>query len=187
MNDKIFDGAALKVEVKKLNPRKVFEEKAIGSRAIWQTTIDLIFACAPIFLLAFISTLNGRLSGLSLFGLSDWSLIATFLFGQAIIKAFQFPYDTFILQGSEVATGIVALLICIGLLPAAMLYALTFAATEKSFILILFQMIWFILSVILYGLIAFVSNAATIFRFELSKIVSQKANLILNGDEDVLN
>jgi hypothetical protein len=177
--------SALDDAAKRINIEDVFHKESVGSRAVWQTLIDLIFACAPIFLLAILSVLKENIPALSLFGLSDWSLISTFLFGQAVIKMFQLPYNTFAGQGSESATGIVALLICLGLLPSAVIFALIFGGSAKSLSLQVLQMLWFIFSVVAYIWCAFLSNAAMILKSELARRIEINVNDTLSDGAKV--
>lgn len=161
--------AAFDEVAKKINMKDVFYQEEIGSRAVWQTAVDLIFACAPIVLLAILSIFKQDVHALSFFGLSDWSLIATFLFGQAVIKIFQVPINMSGSQVAEPTTGVAALLICIGLLPSSVIFALTFGGATKSIALLVLQMVWFIFSVVAYIFVAYISNASAILRTELAR------------------
>jgi hypothetical protein len=161
--------AAIDDVAKRIDLKDVFHEERVGLRAVWQTVIDLIFACAPISLLAILSVFKQDIPALSLLGLSDWSLIATFLFGQAVIKIFQLPYNTSVNQAPEPAMGVAAILICLGLLPSAIIFAVTFGTGAKTLALLVIQMIWFMFSVAAYIFSAYISNAATILKTELTR------------------
>lgn len=159
----------LAIAVKNMDIEKVFLGKEVGRRAIWQTAVELLFSCSPIFLLILLAAVNDKFSLSKLFGMSDWSLIAAFLFGQGVVKLFQLSHHTSTENSPEVTIGLVGIMICFGLLPSAIFFSVAYSGGDKSLIFMVFQSVWFVISVLAYGWVAFLSNAAAILKFEATK------------------
>jgi len=107
-------------------------------------------------------------------GLSDISLLSTFIFGQADIKAFQFPLDTFVPKGNELITGVVAIIMCLGILPSAVTFSVVFISDDKPTYIFWLQPILLLISIVTYSLFAFISNGANISELEASRTIIAK-------------
>jgi hypothetical protein len=142
-----------------------------GPRAVWATITELLFLLTPLLLIFLLLALQGKMLISNIFGLSDLSLLSTFVFGQAAIKAFQFPADSFTLKGNEIIVGIVALVFCFGVLPSAVIFSLTFISENKPIIIFWLQPVLLVASILIYLLFAYISNAANIVKLEASRTI----------------
>jgi uncharacterized membrane protein len=166
----------LSIISKNMNIEKIYQNKDVGRRAIWQTAVELLFSCSPIFLLIILATINEKFSFPKLFGMSDWSLISAFLFGQGVVKLFRIPYNTSTENSPEVIIGLVAIMICFGLLPSAIFFSMAYSGGDKSLVFMIFQTVWFIISVIAYAWVAFISNVTAILKFETTQSIVVQFN-----------
>ena len=165
----------LKSAAENISVQEIFHKENIGSRAIWSTISELLFLLTPIVLIALILTIKGNLTAINFFGLSDLSLLSTFVFGQAAIKGFQFPRDTFILNGAEAISGIVSLIVCLGVLPSAILFAYSFGVSEKNTFILWAHPIWLVASIVVYAWFSFITSAANIIKYEVTKTIVSDA------------
>lgn len=161
--------------------QQVFEKGGVGSRAVWSTVTELMLLLSPLLLVAFVLAVLGATSASDFLGRSDISLLATFVFGQAAIKAFQFPQDVFILKGNEVMSGLVAIVICFGMLPSAALFSVVVVSQHKLTSFLWLQPFLLAVSIVTYAFFAFVSNAANVIKLEGSKTMVARAIDKLNG------
>jgi hypothetical protein len=159
---------------KEINLKDIFYNKKIGSRAIWSVLTELLFLIAPLFIITLIMLSQNKFSFIEFCKLSDISLISTFLFGLAIIKLFQLPQDTFILDGNESITGIATLFIIFGLISSIIIFIFSFISTDISSFIIWSQPILLLISIIVYALTAFTTNSANILKYEATNRVVEK-------------
>ncbi|MBF60218.1 MAG: hypothetical protein CME80_21275 [Halomonas sp.] len=166
---------------KTVSIEEIFHDSDVGSRAVWSALTELLFLLTPLLLVAFVLALHGGVSVKDFLSRSDISLLATFVFGQAAIKAFKFPQDTFVLKGAEAMSGLVALIVCLGMLPSAALFSFATVFENTPMAVIWIQPFLLVLSIIIYAGFAFVSNAANIIRFEGSRTIVARALDELNA------
>ncbi len=164
--------------------KEIFDDGNVGSRAIWSMITELSFLLTPLLLIAFILVLQNKISMSHFFGLSDITLLSTFIFGQSAIKAFQFPLDTFVLKGNEIITGVITLVVCFGVLPSAVVFSLVSTSTERSTFILWLQPALLIISICTYSLFAFVSNASNIIKTEGAGTIVAKVLDELNGNKN---
>lgn len=160
---------------KTISLENIFHDGDVGSRAIWSAVTELLFLLTPLLLVAFILALHGGVSVKDFLSRSDISLLATFVFGQAAIKAFKFPRDIFILKGEEAMSGLVAIIVCLGMLPSAALFSFTTVFEHPPTVIIWIQPILLVLSIVIYACFAFISNAAIIIKDEGSRTIVARA------------
>lgn len=173
MKEKEVEFAFEKVS-KEINMQKIFVDGDVGKRAIWSTVTEILFLLTPLLLITLLLVLQKKMPISNFLGLSDISLLSTFVFGQAAIKAFQFPLDTFVPKGNETILGVVVIVICLGVLPSAVTFSVAFISDDKPTFILWLQPVLLGASIVTYSLFAFISNAANITKLEASRIIVAK-------------
>lgn len=176
--------SALAYASKKVSVQDIFIDRDVGSRSIWATATELLFLLAPLGVILLLLALQEKLQVSKVMALSDLSLLSTFIFGQAAIKAFQFPVDTFVLKGNEVIVGLGAFVICFGVLPSAVIFSLSFVSENKSNLILWLQPVFLIISIVTYSFFAFILNAANLIKFEASCSIVEKTLDKMNEGND---
>ncbi|MDQ7732895.1 hypothetical protein QT231_09305 [Halomonas sp. SpR1] len=175
---KVFEKVSLKINLK-----DIFHDSEVGRRAVWSMLTELLFLLMPLFLIALLLVVTGNISAFDFFTRSEMSLLATFIFSQSIIKVFQFPTDMFIMRGTEIMSGVAALVICLGVLPSAVLCSFAVTSDQKIHALAWVQPFFLLISIVTYAQFAFITTAANILKTEASTKISQRVVDELNREE----
>jgi hypothetical protein len=135
--------------------------------ALKSIIVDFIFTFLPVLVIFLIQLLT--FSCENVFTKSDWSYISMILYGQTIIKFFSGFSENQNKKKTYEAVLYVSLVIALGLVPSIIILVLI-ETNHKEIILFVFQMIWLVISIIVYLILGTVGNI----------LASQK--LITNSD-----
>jgi hypothetical protein len=126
------------------------EESALKS-----IIVDFIFTFLPILVIFLIQLLT--FSSENIFAKSDWSYISMILYGQTIIKFFSGISENQNKKKTYEVALYMSLVIALGLVPSIIILVLI-ETNHKETILFVFQMIWLVISIIVYLIIGTIGN-----------------------------
>ena len=138
-----------------------FESKIRNSLAV-----DLIFSFLPIAVLITIKLLTVNFE--NFFARSDWSYISMLLYGQTLIKLFTGIIKNMNTKDSSLMILLVSCILSFGLIPS-ILFLVLIEIGKVNLVIIIFQFIWLIISVVTYLLFGGLGLALS----EKSKITTE--------------
>lgn len=123
-------------------------KKESECKAIWIIITEILFAILPIIVISFVLILNGKFS--ELFNKSELSFVAVVLFGQTLIRFLSGIAKSTKRKKWFLMSFYAAIIFVIGVIPSVILLITIYQNTNLQDIIFIFQIVWFILSIITY-------------------------------------